>query len=214
MAQAFSTRAVLALKLGFAGVFVAAAVVWLSLRADAGHVRGEPVQQSVPFSHKHHAGDDGIDCRYCHTTVETAAFAGIPPLSTCMSCHSQLYTDQPALKPLIDAWQDGTALRWQRVHQLPGFVYFDHGIHVGKGVGCSSCHGEVDRMPLTWRTASLEMEWCLGCHRKPEAVLRRREQVFDMAWQPPPDQAVRGHELLGQYHIDKARLVECSVCHR
>jgi len=214
MAQAFSTRAVLALKLGFIGALAAVAVIWLTLRADVGPMQEEPVQQSVPFSHKHHVADDGIDCRYCHTTVETAAFAGVPPLSTCMSCHSQLYTQQPPLRPLIDAWEGGPALRWQRVHQLPGFVYFDHGIHVAKGVGCSSCHGQVDRMPLTWRSASLQMAWCLDCHRHPEKVLRGADQVFDMSWHPPADQAVRGRQLLAQYHIDKARLTECSICHR
>jgi hypothetical protein len=214
MAQAFTRRAVLALKLSAIGSLAAIAVFARSWRTDIGHTPGEPVQQPVPFSHKHHVGDDGIDCRYCHTTVETTAFAGLPPLSTCMSCHSQLYTQQPVLRPVVESWRGGAPLRWNRVHQLPGFVYFDHSIHVNKGVGCSSCHGAVDRMPLTWRTQSLEMKWCLDCHRHPEAVLRQPGQIFDMAWQPPPDQAARGPQLLAQYHIDKPRLIECSVCHR
>ena len=101
-------------------------------------------QQPVQFSHKHHVGDDGIDCRYCHSTVETDAFAGIPPIATCMTCHSQLYTDEAALKPIVDSWRSGVALHWQRVNQLPDFVYFNHSIHVAKGVGCVSCHGRVD----------------------------------------------------------------------
>jgi hypothetical protein len=214
MAQVFSQRAVLALKLGFLGIVAAVAVLALSWHADVGHQQDEPVQQTVPFSHKHHVADDGIDCRYCHATVETSAFAGLPPVSTCMNCHSQLYTDQPALQQVVESWDGGAPLRWNRVHQLPGFVYFDHSIHINKGVGCSSCHGRIDRMPLTWRTQSLEMEWCLGCHRKPEAALRERNQVFDMNWVPPPDQAVRGNKLLADYHIDKPRLIECSICHR
>src|SRR5262249_17789166 len=144
-----------------------------------------PLEQPVPFSHKHHAGDDGIDCRYCHSTVETSAFAGIPPLSTCMTCHSQLFTDQPALAPLVRAYVSGAPLRWQRLHKLPDFVYFNHAIHVAKGVGCVSCHGAVDAMPLTWRVAALTMQWCLSCHRRPERYLRPRAEVFNLHWQAP-----------------------------
>src|SRR5437016_8479742 len=139
-----------------------------------------PVEQSVPFSHKHHVTDHGIDCRYCHTSVETSAFAGIPPLSTCMTCHSQIFTDAPVLRPLVSAYRGGEPLRWNRVHDLPDFVYFDHSIHVAKGVGCQECHGRVDRMPLTQRVASLDMQWCLACHRDAARHLRPRDEVFAM----------------------------------
>jgi hypothetical protein len=167
----------------------------------------------VPFSHKHHVGDDGIDCRYCHSTVETSAFAGIPPISTCMTCHSQLYTDQPVLKPVVDSWRSGVALHWQRVHQLPDFVFFNHSIHVAKGVGCETCHGRVDKMALTARARPLSMQWCLDCHRAPQKYLRPREQEFAMGWQPK-DQQTLGLALIKRYQIDTRRLTDCSVCHR
>jgi hypothetical protein len=172
-----------------------------------------PVEQPIPFSHKHHVGDDGIDCRYCHSSVEDSAFAGIPPLSTCLTCHSQLFTDQPVLQPLMRAYAGQAALRWRRIHQLPDFVYFNHSIHVAKGVGCVSCHGALDQMPLTWRVAPLTMQWCLDCHRAPERVLRPRDQVFNLHWQAQ-DQLALGRKLLAEYKIDKQRLTDCSVCHR
>jgi hypothetical protein len=191
---------------------VCGALVWRASTAEP-HGVGEAVEQPVPFSHKHHVGDDGIDCRYCHSSVETSTFAGIPPLSTCMTCHSQLYTDTAALKPVVDSWRHGVALHWQRVHQLPDFVYFNHSIHVAKGVGCVTCHGRVDRMPLTWRAKPLSMQWCLDCHRAPQKYLRPRDKVFDMAWQAK-DQAALGMALVRRYRIDTRRLSDCSVCHR
>ncbi len=215
MAQLFSVGFGFRVRLVMilAAVFVVGTVLlWRSLTAYPGGI-GDPLQQPVPFSHKHHVGDDGIDCRYCHSAVETSAFAGIPPLSTCMSCHSQLYTEQQALAPLVSAYLSGTSLHWQRVHKLPDFVYFNHSIHVAKGVGCVSCHGPVDRMPLTWRVAPLTMRWCLDCHRDPAKVLRPREEVFNLHWQPR-DQAALGQRLLREYHIDTRRLTDCSVCHR
>ena len=215
MAQIFRQRFGLILKLGLlalASLLVIAALTWRALTAEP-HGIGETVEQPVPFSHKHHAGELGIDCRYCHGTVETDAFAGIPPISTCMTCHSQLYTNQAALKPVVDSWRSGIALHWQRVHQLPDFVYFNHSIHVAKGVGCVSCHGRVDRMPLIARTQSLSMKWCLDCHRAPEKFLRPRDRVFAMDWQPA-DQQKLGLALVSQYHIDKRRLTDCSICHR
>jgi hypothetical protein len=195
------------LSLAIIGVFVWRAVVAEPAPVDAG------LEQAVPFSHKHHVGDDGIDCRYCHSSVENSAFAGIPPLSTCMTCHSQLYTDQPALAPLIHAFERGVAFRWQRVHQLPDFVYFNHGIHIAKGVGCSTCHGAIDAMPLTARVAPLTMQWCLECHRAPQRYLRPRSAVFDLHWQAK-DQLALGQRLMRDYHIEPRRLTECSVCHR
>jgi hypothetical protein len=215
--QTFSSISVLLLKLGSVATLVAvsaAIFVWRTIIAPRPAL-GAPVEQVVPFSHKHHVGDDGIDCRYCHTSVEKSAFAGIPPLSTCMTCHSQLFTDASILEPLRAAYAGRKTLQWQRVHDLPDFVYFDHSIHVAKGVGCSSCHGAVDTMPLVSRVASLRMQWCLECHRQPERVLRPKDQVFDMHWQPPPDQLARGARLRAAYHIHSTEvLTSCSTCHR
>ena len=173
---------------------------------------GQPVEQPVPFSHKHHVSDDGIDCRYCHTTVETSGFAGIPPTETCMNCHSQIWDRSPVLEPVRQSFATGQPIQWNRVHNLPGFVYFDHSIHVQKGIGCSTCHGRVDQMPLTWKTASLQMGWCLDCHQDPARFVRPREEVFNMAWEPPPNQEEVGRELVQTYHI-QAR-ISCSTCHR
>jgi len=172
--------------------------------------------QPVQFSHKHHVGDDGIDCRYCHTTVETAASAGIPPTKTCMNCHSQLFANSQYLEPVRESWRTGTPLRWTRVHDLPDFVYFNHSIHVNKGVGCSSCHGRIDRMPQTWQVASLQMEWCIECHRHPEKFVRPRDRVFEMDWPKAEfDQAVEGPKLAKEFKIQSVNvLTSCSTCHR
>jgi hypothetical protein len=217
MAQVFSRRFALLLRIATllaAIVVLALAVAYrTTVRADA--ALAAAIEQPVPFSHQHHVRDDGIDCRYCHASVETSAFAGIPPLATCMTCHSQLFTDSPVLANLREAYRGGQPLRWNRVHDLPGFVYFDHSIHVAKGVGCSTCHGAVDRMPLMRRVQSLEMQWCLDCHRSPERYLRPRGEVFDVEWQPPPDQEARGRELRKAYHLRTTReLTDCSTCHR
>jgi hypothetical protein len=171
--------------------------------------------QPVPFSHKHHVGDDGIDCRYCHTSVETSSFAGIPSTQVCMSCHAQLWNEAPLLAPVRASLTTNKPLKWTRVNDLPDFTYFDHSIHVAKGVGCSTCHGEVDRMPLTWRAETLYMKWCLECHRAPENFVRPRREIYNQRWQPSPDQAERGRELVRQYQIDTSgRLTNCSTCHR
>ncbi|HSB79927.1 MAG TPA: cytochrome c3 family protein [Candidatus Methylomirabilis sp.] len=171
--------------------------------------------QPVPFSHKHHVADDGIDCRYCHTSVEESAFAGIPPTKTCMNCHTQLWVDSPMLEPVRESFRSGKSLEWTRVHNLPGFVYFNHSIHINKGVGCVTCHGRVDQMPLTWRENTLYMDWCLECHRAPERFVRPREQVFSMDWQPPEDQLALGRKLVKEYKIQGPEvLTSCSTCHR
>jgi hypothetical protein len=215
--QVFTPTSVLLLKVATIASLVTASVAvlaWRTIIAPRPAI-GAPVEQVVPFSHKHHVGDDGVDCRYCHTSVETSAFAGIPPLATCMTCHSQLFTDAQVLAPLRAAYAGQRTLQWRRVHDLPDFVYFDHSIHVTKGIGCSSCHGAVDKMPLTSRTASLRMQWCLDCHRAPERELRPRDQVFNMHWQPPPDQLERGTRLRAAYHIHSTEvLTSCSTCHR
>ncbi len=171
-----------------------------------------PLNQPVPFSHRHHVTGLGIDCRYCHTTVETSAFADIPPVETCMSCHSQIWTDSPMLEPVRESFRTGQPLEWTRVHDLPDFVFFDHSIHVKKGVGCVTCHGQVDQMPLMFQEKTLYMEWCLECHRQPEKFVRPREHVFDMEWKPAEDQLALGNRLVKEYKIN--RMTDCSTCHR
>src|SRR5437867_1322998 len=139
-------------------------------------------KQPVQFSHKHHVGDDGIDCRYCHTSVEIAATAGMPSTSTCMNCHKQIWADSPYLEPVRASFRTGKAIEWIRVHDLPDYAYFNHSIHVNKGVGCSTCHGRVDQMPIAYQASTLQMEWCLGCHRNPERFVRPAAKVFNMEW--------------------------------
>jgi cytochrome c peroxidase len=147
--------------------------------------------------------------------VETSSFAGIPPTKSCMNCHSQIWSDSPMLEPVRQSLASGRPIAWNRVHNLPDFVYFDHSIHVNKGVGCVTCHGRVDRMPLTWQHQSLLMEWCLECHRQPERYVRPRAEVFNMDWQPPADAVALGRKLVREYNIlDSSILTSCSTCHR
>jgi hypothetical protein len=196
-------------------VFILAIVTWLLMvifRSDYFTEARVVREQPVPFSHKHHVADVGLDCRFCHTPVETSAFAGLPPTETCMSCHSQIFAESPVLEPVRASLRNGTPLQWTRVHDLPDFVYFDHSIHLKKGVGCSSCHGAVDQMPLMWRENTLLMEWCLACHRAPEKYVRPREAVFRMDWAPPANQEEVGRQLVAQYKI--RRLTDCYTCHR
>jgi hypothetical protein len=227
----------------FGAVFVLAGLGWLFLTlARSPYMTQAQVARSqpVPFSHAHHVGGMGIDCRYCHTSVEDASFAGIPPTQTCMNCHSQIWADSPTLEPVRESFRSDEPIRWTRVHDLPHFVYFDHSVHVAKGIGCESCHGRVDQMPLMWRENSLQMEWCLDCHRHPDANIRPREAVFAMGWQPRGDahgaaagegagavagvpdvpDARRGGVAEGaEGGLDfqdgaAAKLENCSVCHR
>jgi hypothetical protein len=169
-------------------------------------------EQPVEFSHEHHVNGLGIDCRYCHTSVETSAFAGLPPTHTCMSCHSQIWDDSPMLAPVRESLADAKPLPWTRVNDLPDFVYFHHGIHVQKGVGCVECHGRVDKMPLAWKGQPLTMEWCLECHNEPEKRLRLPEDIFDMS--KPPLPVEEGRKLVERNKIPTDRLSNCSVCHR
>ncbi|HEY7292405.1 MAG TPA: cytochrome c3 family protein [Vicinamibacterales bacterium] len=169
-------------------------------------------EQPIQFSHERHVAGNGIDCRYCHTSVEDSAFAGIPPTKTCMNCHSQIFANSPFLEPVRESFRTGKSIEWTRVHDLPDFVYFNHSIHVNKGVGCTTCHGQVDRMPLMWREQSLQMEWCLDCHRQPERYVRPREAVFRVDYEPPSDQEALGRRLVAEYQIQK--LTSCSTCHR
>ena len=172
-------------------------------------------EQPVAFSHKHHA-NMGIDCRYCHTSVEDGAFAGIPPTKTCMNCHSMIFSEAPILEPVRESWKSGKSLQWNRVHDLPQFVYFNHSIHVNKGIGCSTCHGRVDEMPLMRKQNTLYMGWCLDCHRQPENFVRPKSEIFNMAWQAPANQAEVGAQLVKEYKIDTDhyRMLNCNLCHR
>ena len=169
-------------------------------------------EQPIQFSHERHVGGNGIDCRYCHTSVESAAFAGIPPTRTCMNCHSQIFADSPFLEPVRSSFRTGESIQWTRVHDLPDFVYFNHSIHVAKGVGCSTCHGRVDLMPLMFQVQTLQMSWCVDCHRSPEKYVRPREAVYQMDYEAPADQLALGRRLVADYQIRK--LTSCSTCHR
>ncbi len=202
----------------FGGVFFLGFFGWVffELSGSAYVTRATQVrEQPVPFSHAHHVGALGLDCRYCHTSVETSSFANIPPTKTCMNCHSQIWSTSPALEPVRASFRTGTSIRWTRVHDLPDFVYFNHSIHVNKGVGCETCHGRVDRMPLAYQASSLQMEWCLNCHRHPEQYVRPREAIFSMDYKPAGDPEEQGRRLVRQYRIQDARtLTSCSTCHR
>ncbi len=199
-------------------VCLLAFVSWAGYEIDRGAYetrQNEAREQPVPFSHAHHVGALGIDCRYCHTSVEESSFANIPPIKTCINCHSQIWNTSPTLEPVRAAYRTGESIEWTRVHDLPDFVYFNHSIHVSKGVGCESCHGRVDKMPLMWKANTLEMSWCLDCHRNPQRVLRPLDQITTMGYVPDGDQETIGRQLMAQYHTPDVRiLTSCSTCHR
>jgi len=215
----------------FGAVFIVAGLGWVLMElqrspyiTNAGVRKAQP----VPFSHQHHVTGLGIDCRYCHTSVERSSFAGIPPTKTCMNCHSQIWTNAQLLEPVRASYRTGESLQWTRVNQVPDFVYFNHSIHVTKGVGCNSCHGPVDQMPLMYQEASLQMEWCLNCHRAPEKFLRPRDQVYNMVYQQPTpalpvvvdgksytDQQSLGLDLVKKYQLRTVQdITSCNTCHR
>lgn len=176
---------------------------------------GSLIEQPVPFSHKHHVGGLGIDCRYCHTSVENSSFAGLPPTETCMTCHSQIWRTSPMLEPVRASYESNMPIQWNRIYRNPNFVYFDHHIHVHGGIGCSTCHGQVNEMPLTAKNQALDMSWCLNCHREPERHIRPRSDVFSMDWHPRrQQQAELGSKLVKDYHIHTDVLTSCSTCHR
>ena len=170
--------------------------------------------QAVPYSHAQHVGGLGLDCRYCHTSVEESNNAGIPPTETCMGCHAQVATDSPNLTLVRASAETGKPLEWIRVHDLADFVYFNHAIHVKQGVGCETCHGRVDQMPVVAKVENLQMDWCLECHRNPAQYLRPRDAVFTMGYTPPADQATVGAQLVADYGIHVNQLTDCSICHR
>jgi hypothetical protein len=202
----------------FGAVFILGFLIWVATVLNSSNyvTRAEQArEQPIPFSHAHHVGGIGIDCRYCHTSVDTSSFAGIPPTKTCMNCHSQIWLTSPTLEPVRASFRNNTSISWTRVYDLPDFVYFNHSIHISKGVGCESCHGRVDRMPLTRQATSLQMEWCLDCHRAPEKHLRPREFITTMGYQPDGDQEEIGRKLKAEYQVrDERTLTSCNTCHR
>ena len=227
----------------FGGVFILAGVAWAgSLLSRSSYVTQVNVvrDQPVPFSHDHHVSGLGIDCRYCHTSVENSSVAGIPSTEICMGCHSVIWKDSALLEPVRESFRTKTPLQWTRVHDVPDYVYFDHSIHVAKGVSCESCHGRVDEMPLMRKVHSLHMEWCLECHRAPELKIGDRKDVFKFGVGGPTTVAdhdraghadhaghasepklgsgvkvkLHGEELAEQYGINKSQLTDCAICHR
>jgi hypothetical protein len=202
----------------FGGVFILA-IVWVVLialfRSPFATGVNAPVEQPVPFSHEHHVGGLGLDCRYCHVSVEKSAFADLPPTETCMTCHSQIWTNAQMLERIRESFKTGQPLQWNRVNNLPDYVYFNHSIHIAKGVGCETCHGRVDQMPLMSKAHTLYMGWCLNCHRRPENYIRPKDQVFTMGYQPATNQVTLGKQLVKDYNIlPGSRLDDCYICHR
>jgi hypothetical protein len=201
----------------FGGIFLVATVAFAWDRfnrsayvSEADVVRDQP----VPFSHEHHVRGLGIDCRFCHSTAEKSAFAGIPATEVCMNCHSQIWKDSPMLAPVRDSYSTGKPLKWTRVHDVPDFVYFNHSIHVAKGIGCESCHGRVDEMPLMRRKHSLQMSWCLECHARPEQFIRDHKEIYEFGKPARANAREHGQELVKAYGIDKKQLQDCGICHR
>jgi hypothetical protein len=187
-------------------------LLWLLARSPYVTGQGTPIDQPIQFSHKHHVGDDGIACEYCHTTVQSSAFAGMPSTDTCLNCHAQVWSQSATLAPVRMSAQTGQPLVWDRVYDLPDYVYFDHSIHVQKGVACETCHGRVDQMPRIMKASSLQMQWCLDCHRDPTAHIRPREDVTVMGWQPPANADDLHRQLMLEYHVQSK--TDCATCHR
>jgi Cytochrome c7 and related cytochrome c len=202
----------------FGALFLLGFLVWSGFELSrSAYVTQQGVarEQPVQFSHAHHVGGLGIHCSYCHASAEVSAFAGIPPTETCINCHSQIWTSSPELAPVRESFRTGQSIPWRRVHDLAEYSYFNHSIHVAKGVGCETCHGRVDLMPLVWKHASLQMEWCLNCHFDPAKYLRPREAIYRMGYLPPEDQAALGKKLVAEYKVrDSRTLTSCNTCHR
>jgi hypothetical protein len=219
MAQIFhpSTNTISRVSI-YGALFIIAFGSWVAWKVNQSPYYTEaklPLEQPVPFSHKHHANELGIDCRYCHTSVETSSFAGLPPTSTCMTCHSQIWTNSEMLEPVRASFQTDKSLEWARVNALPDFAYFNHSIHVKKGIGCTTCHGQVGEMPITWKEHTLYMRWCIDCHKHPERYVRRREDIFRPIYDSPANQLELGRTLVKEYQIKSVTsLTSCETCHR
>jgi hypothetical protein len=218
MAQIFSRSADTWLRLGLLMLIVGLSgglFVGLALdRSDYQNGRNWVVEQPLPFSHAHHAGDLKIDCRYCHSSVESSAMASIPSTETCMTCHSQIWKSADVLEPLRKSLREHEPMHWQRVVELPDYVYFHHGVHVNAGVGCSECHGRIDRMQLVFKAEPMSMGQCLACHRDPAPHLRPVGQVTNPQWHTNQDRRALGEQLMKERQIDIHGLTDCGICHR
>jgi|HigsolmetaAR202D_1030399.scaffolds.fasta_scaffold05213_4 ferredoxin len=218
MAQVFGPKANTIAKISLIGAVSTVALLLIALvvysRSPYPSFVQKSPEQPVPFSHVVHVGALQLDCRYCHAGVEVSAAASVPATQTCMTCHSQIKTDSAALAPVRESWETGEPIAWNRVHDLGDFAYFNHSIHVTKGVGCSTCHGQVNEMAQVRQVEPLTMGWCLDCHRAPEQYIRPADQVFNMSWQPPANQIEQGKALIQEYNIQVSRLTDCSICHR
>jgi hypothetical protein len=200
-----------------AGLVAAIVLTYLLVRMHSPYTKapvGIAVNQPVRFSHELHAGQLNVDCRYCHTSVEKTAYAGIPDTYTCMTCHSQVARYSELLQPVRDSYDNNTRIAWNKVHELAQHVYFNHSIHVNKGIGCESCHGRVDQMPMVWRNETMTMRWCLDCHQEPQQQIRPREEVYTFGYTPAEEQATLGPRLIEEYHVQVDGLTDCAVCHR
>jgi hypothetical protein len=193
---------------------VAAGFGYYAVRSPMTTEVGVAKAQPIPFSHRQHAGDLGLDCRYCHIAVEESNTAGVPATETCMGCHAQIDADSPAIELVRTSLADAQPLEWIRVHSLADYAYFNHAIHVTQGIGCETCHGRIDQMEVVAKTETLQMAWCLDCHREPERYIRPRDQIVTMGWIPEIDQAILGPQLVAEYGIHVAPLDDCSICHR
>jgi len=202
--------ALVMLALLFGGGLIAGPMIYV--RTPFYTQQQDPVDQPVQFDHRHHVGDEGIDCRYCHYLVEKSPNAGIPPTSVCLNCHEQIWNKSPKLAPVRESYFADRPIVWNKVNKLPHFVYFNHSIHVKQGVGCVTCHGRIDEMAQVEKAQPLTMGWCLDCHRQPEKYLRPRDQVTSMTYKPKGDQVALGRELKEQYHVDTR--TSCTTCHR
>ena len=216
MAQLFRPSANSLAKIAIAGALIlVCSTIGIAYVIDRGPWItdvGVAPMQPIYFSHKHHVKDDGIDCRYCHSSVENSPTAGIPPTETCMSCHSQIWNNAVVTEPIRQSWSTGNSIEWTKVHDLPDFVYFNHSIHSAKGVGCSTCHGQINEMPWVYKVNTLYMNWCVNCHRNPAAYVRPKSEVFSMDYKVPPNQAELGAQLVKEYHVQS--LTDCNTCHR
>jgi hypothetical protein len=216
MAQLFRPSANTIAKVSIAAaIILVTSTISVAYMVDRGpwitDVGVAPVQP-IYFSHKHHVKDDGIDCRYCHTAVENSGYAGLPPTETCMSCHSQIWNNATVTEPIRQSWASGKSIEWTKVHDLPDYVYFNHSIHLNKGMGCSTCHGQINEMPWVYKVNTLYMNWCVNCHRNPAAYIRPRSEVFNINYQYPSNQAELGAKLVKEYHAQS--LTDCATCHR
>lgn len=201
----------------FVVAFLVLGGIWVLLMLDRSNYTRRvniPIEQPIPYSHQLHAGSLGMDCRYCHQAAEVSSFANIPPTETCVTCHHEVLRNSASLDPLWESYNTGMPIEWNKVHDLPDFVYFNHSVHVNSGFGCTECHGQVDDMAVVWREENLTMGWCLDCHRNPENYVRPREEVWNYEYEQPSNQPDFGVQLVEEYGIDTSVLSNCSICHR